>query len=293
MAVDTKAIKQQIKSVGNIRKVTKTMEMISIAKMKRAVEHRKASEKYAKLALSILSKISNQTDITHPLFSMRKYGKNLLVIIASDKGLCGPFNSRVEKMVMEFQKENVGTTEAITIGLKAKKIAKKCGIEVLEHLPALSDHLVTDDISPLIDKIKNLYVQDETYKTVNFIYTEFISSLLFKVRNQSLLPLNRGFFRTLLESETEKEKKDDTQYIFEPSRENILEEVLPALIQVGVFQFALESVASEHSSRMLAMRNASDNASRMKDKLTGEYNRARQAGITKEIIEIINAAQAV
>ncbi|MCB9805558.1 ATP synthase F1 subunit gamma [Candidatus Nomurabacteria bacterium] len=294
MALDTKAIKQQIKSVGNIRKVTKTMEMISIAKMRKAVERRRNSEVYAKSALGILAKVASHYDIRHPLFDKRSSGKNLLVVIASDKGLCGPYNMRIEKEVAKFVADNKEETDIIAIGNKAKKIAKKLNLNVIYSQSAFPDSVHGDDVIEMILKVKELFTKDRQYKKASFVYTEFISSLEFKVVTRNLLPLSKNLLNELFDGEIQsEEKKGFTPYLFEPNEEQILEEVLPILLQVGAFQFILESLASEHSSRMLAMRNASDNAARVKDELTGEYNRARQAGITKEIIEIINAAQAI
>lgn len=293
MAIDSKAIKQKISAVGNVRKVTKTMEMVSVAKMKKAVENRKKTADYAKYALNILGHIASLKDVQHPMFNNRESGKQLLVIIASDKGLCGPYNARVERQVVEFiGSHDSDKIDVIAVGKRAKKIADKYDISIKESQLAFTEKDDGSEVRELIETIKALYVQDRTYRTVNVIFTEFISSLEFTAVNKQLLPINHDTLPSLL-GISEEEVGEAKVYTLEPNEEVILEELLPALLQVGVYQFSLESLASEHSSRMLAMRNASDNASRLKDELTGEYNRARQAGVTKEIIEIVNAASAV
>lgn len=293
MAVDTKAIKQKIKAVGNVRKVTKTMEMVSVAKMRKAVERKKASYEYAKHALEILAKISSMHDIRSPLFDSRKTGKTLLVIIGADKGLCGPYNIRIERKVSSFKKLNADQDiDVITFGTRAKKIATKLGLNVVESHKVFADSIQSRDLAILTGDLRAKFLQDNTYKKINIIYTEFISSLQFEAVEKQLLPMNRESLPELLGTEDIK-VSSKYQYVLEPSEDDLLEELLPMLMQVILYQSALESLASEHSSRMLAMRNASDNASRMKDRFTGEYNRARQAGVTKEIIEIVNAASAV
>lgn len=312
MAVDTKAIKQKIVAVGNVGKVTKTMEMVSISKMKRTVENRKKTAIYAKYALSILEKVSALHDIQHPLFKERKNGKSLLVIIASDKGLCGPYNTRIERATLEFVKNNTSNDseseiDVIAIGKKSQNIAKKYKLSVKEAMSAFTEKTKGDEIRDLVDILKKLYIQDSTYKSVSVIFTEFISSLEFQVVENTILPIRSSLLPDVLDIDKDINKNINTDinknkegvnksanlYTLEPDEDVILEELLPVLLQVGIYQFMLESLASEHSSRMLAMRNASDNASRLKERLTGEYNRARQAGVTKEIIEIVNAASAV
>ena len=259
MAVDTKAIKHKISSIGNVRKLTKTMEMVSVAKMKRSVENRKNSADFARYALSILGKIAYRHDIQHPLFTNRGSGKYLIVIIASDKGLCGPFNTRIERQVSDFIHKHNGIIEidAITIGKKAKKIADKHNLLIRQELPAYSEKVSDSDVQGLIDDLKRYFIQDDLYREIHVVYTEFVSSLEFKAIQKKILPLSKDI---LLKNES------SHIYTLEPDEETILEELLPILLQIAVYQFTLESLASEHSSRMLAMRNASDNASRLKDK---------------------------
>lgn len=294
MGVDTKAIKQKIKAVGNVRKVTKTMEMVSVAKMRKAVERKKASYEYAKYALEILEKIYSMKDISHPLFEKRKTGKNLLVVIASDKGLCGPYNARVERQVVDFISRNPEPgIDVVSIGNRAQKIANKFNLKIVHSQKAFSDSVTNIDTSILTGDLRARFLQDKTYKNVTIIYTDFISSLSFETVEKCILPMDKDSIPALAENEDITKSPVNDFCEFEPSKETLLEELLPILMQIMIFQCVLESLASEHSSRMVAMRNASDNASRLKNNLTGQYNRARQAGITKEIIEIINAASAV
>lgn len=301
MALSTKAIKNRISSVTNTKKITKAMEMVSAAKMRRAIESALGTRSYAELSLELLVNISKDKQIDNPLLSSGKSGKVLALIIASNKGLCGSYNSNVSKSVNEFVKNNSKKNiEYITIGKKAENIVRKAGGKIHASFIEFPDKIRTEDITGLSKIIIDEFSTGK-YEAIHMIYTNFVSSLKYIPEQRQLLPINaenvKKMIKELGDDKQIEDKdlriKDMSVYLFEPNEEEILNDVLPRLTEIQIFQAILESSASEHSARMLAMRNASDSAEDMINDLTLTFNQARQAGITQEIAEIASGAAAL
>lgn len=315
MATGTRELKRRIKSVKSTQKVTKAMEMVAAAKMRKAVESVLATRDYANLAWATIMHLAKKTDERlHPLLTQKdKVEKVCLILVSSNRGLCGGFNIQVvQKAINSIKKheKDVKETDVITLGTKGRDIIKSMKYEVVADFKKEDLTLKVTDVSGAA----HLAIKDFTagkYDKVFVAFTDFVSSMNQAPRVKQLLPIDQnpdeylgvvgkssGVETTkdfIAEKEEKYLKKGDFQfeYIFEPDPETVLKEMLPRLIETQVYQAVLESEASEHSSRMMAMKNASEAADEMIDDLTLSFNRARQAGITQEIAEISSAAQAL
>ncbi len=303
MAMQTKTIKQKMKSVANIGKITKAMEMISVAKMKRAVEERNSSLVFAKESYALLENLYKSKNLPHPYMEQGEGEKILLVIIASNKGLCGGYNVNVSKKVSAFIEKHKGREiEVISVGKQAQKIATRNKLNVISSFNHFSDFFKAGEVRSLLYAILDYYDSGE-YAGVWVAYTDFINSLSFEPKLASFIPFSledaeritheKSVHTEELDREIQIEKQDYTLYAFEPNEQEILDTVVPAVLLTTLFQYLLESLASEHSSRVSAMKNASENAQEMVEGLRINFNRARQAAITQEIAEIVGGSSAV
>lgn len=300
MAIQTKTIKQKMTSIGSIRKITKTMEMVSVSKMKKAVNNSLVSREYSRYALELLVTLAKERSVSHPLLEEGQGQKELLVIIASNKGLCGGYNVNISKSVSKFiNKRKDIEIECLTVGRQAERIAKRNKLKIIASINELGENISLDEIETLKKIIIDSYIESQNYKNVSIVYTQFVKQLEYKPYIREILPVSLKTTRNIIE-ETEAgsiderfEKDSMSLYIFEPSEERVLEKVIPDLLSAILLQIMLEAQASEHSSRMIAMKNATDNAGELLDELTLTYNRARQAGITQEVAEIIGGAEAL
>lgn len=291
MAMQTKTIKQKMKSVANIGKITKAMEMISVSKMKKAVAKRNASLVFAQESFALLENLHIHKELSHPFLEKGKGEKILLVVVASNKGLCGGYNMNVSKQVSDFIKTHTETEiEVVAVGKQAQKIASRNQLKLLATFDDFSETYSVSKVRSLLQAISS-YFESGEYSSVSLVYTEFISSLSFEAKTESFIPPVLGDFINTKDS-TEKQNSF-AQYSFEPSEQEVLNTVVPAVLMTLLFQVLLEASASEHSSRVSAMRNASDNAKEMGEELKINYNRARQAAITQEIAEIVGGSSAV
>jgi len=298
MAVSTKAIKQRIKSVNNTKKITKAMEMVAASKMRRIVEKSLASREYAKRALELLVNISRDSLLQHPLLQHGQTDKTLLIIVAADKGLCGGFNVNVFKELKKYHDKHSDPVDVICVGRYAEHFAKKLKLNVIGSFVDMPDNLSPEDVRGLSRLVLDEYLSN-SYNKVRIVYTNFISAMSNEVDIRGLLPVTEEH---LVRSIADAGGKHDPEnldkmslklYKFEPDEEAVLDRVLPILTEVQIYQSLLESRSSEYSSRMVAMKSASENAEEMVDDLTLSFNKARQASITQEILEIASGAQGV
>lgn len=305
MAVSGKAIKQRIKSVKNTKKITKAMEMVSAAKMRKAIAAVTGTRTYATLAKDLMERLASVGEVKSPLTELRPVKKVLVIIFSSNRGLAGSFNSNVFKKTQAILTRadafgNVVVNDAmydvIGVGKKSAYFAKRYGYPLVAAYDAIRDNPSVDDIMPIATFALEKFKAEE-YDAVLVGYTEFKSSLVQMPKLRKLLPISRDNIEAILEenpSGIEAQKEEVvSEYEFEPNTEMILETILPRLFEVQLYQTLLESRASEHSARMVAMKNATEAAGDMIDALTVEFNKARQAGITKEIAEIAGGAAAL
>lgn len=326
MAVNTKAIKARIKSVSNTKKITKAMEMVSAVKMRKAVEAALRTRTYAAIArelLEHLSRLNRQTP--YALLNIRPVKNLLVVLISSSRGLCGSFNSNIfKKTVLALQSkfelarqiDNDGKkiipegevkVQIIGVGKKSADFAKKQGYDLAAVFDTMGDNISFEEVAPISRFVIEEY-KKRIYDKVVVAFTDYKSSLTQEAKIRTLLPVSvyeveamlteLGRNITGVRKEAEEELRDEAgfsidNYVFEPSEEEIMENILPRLVEVQLYQSVLESAASEHSARMLAMRNASEAATDMINELNLTFNKARQAAITQEIAEIAGGASAL
>lgn len=296
MALQTKVIKQKIRSVGNIKKVTKTMELISIAKMRKAVAKRLAGLHYGHYIMELIVRLSAQQHLQHPLFENREHGKRILVLFTSDRGLCGQFHSRIDRRVRQFLSNHEGQEiECVVIGKYALQIAKRYRLPVIYKVAGTVENLDLSELRSVATWIINEFSKDKKYQSVSCIFNQFESALAFNSVRVKVLPIKEELMSEIYGTDfvAGHDRGKKFSYTVEPNEEDLLDEILPELFALTLNHFLLESTASEHSSRMVAMRRASDNAGRMQNKLIRDYNRARQESVTREIIEIVSAAEAM
>lgn len=284
----TQLLKRRMGSIKNTKQITKAMELVSASKMRRAQESANKSRDFRNVAREILTRLRQLTDVEqHPLFKQRKIRTRLHIVIASDRTLAGAYNSNVLKAfatALQADEAQGVTSQAIVIGRQAARFAAKLQnvtvIGVYEHF---AEHPTANDIRPLLNTATEKFI-DRSVDAVDIIYTDYKTSIRQEVESLRLLPA--AFQNIEIEPDLE-------QAIFEPSVREVLDNVSLHLIEAQLSQAILESFASEHSMRMLAMKNASDNATEIIDDLTLAFNSARQASITQEIAEITGGAEAI
>lgn len=306
----TKEIKRRIKSVKSTKKITKAMELVAASKMKRAIASTLASRLYAEYSWEILMSISQNIDeITHPLFIGRPAKNILLVLITSNRGLCGAYNSQVMKKVLSFLKRNPvrspsrgGTADAtahqtsngvdlLTVGRKGDVAMRRIGKKIIATFTELPTHISISDVAPISKLAIDEFIA-EKYDTVLVAYTDFKSAITQVPNIKQILPVSKTELKELISDlGTHLEAKPPSEgskneYLIEGDKNKLLGSLAEKLVRMQIYQMLLESNASEESSRMVAMKNASDAAGEMIDDLTLVFNKARQAGITQEISEI-------
>jgi F-type H+-transporting ATPase subunit gamma len=288
-----KAIKKRISSVKNTRQITKAMKMVSAAKLRRAQEAVVAARPYADKLQQVLASLARREDQdTHPMLAKRGKGKALMVLVTSDRGLCGGFNSNVTKAVERHIRANPDGFEQLDLLLIGRK-----GNDYLKRRPGMTIVKVYENLlgtgqvsyapASLVGKELVELVENGQYDAVFLAYNAFRSAISQEPRIVPLLPIDAG------SAEADDSGDYLADYLYEPSASAVLAQLLPKYIEVQIFRAFLESVASEHGARMSAMDSASKNASEMIGKLTLQYNRARQAAITKELMEIISGAESI
>jgi len=278
-------IKRRITSVKNTEQITKAMKMVAASRLRRAQEAILASRPYAHKMLEVLSSLALRTNPqAHPLLQAREPEKVDIIVVTSDRGLCGAFNSNIIRQAEQFIREHPHWEFTLhLVGRKANDYFKRRDFNIRKvSLNILSDISFPHAVAVGGDVVEN-YLAEE-FDQVYMVYNEFKSAIQQKVIVEQLLPIKPMDIS---------EDYYPVEYTFEPSEDVLLEELLPRHINVQVYRAFLESVASEHGARMTAMESASKNAAEMIDKLTLVYNRTRQAAITTELIEVVSGKEAM
>jgi len=298
--VQTRAIKRRIKSVKNTRKITKAMELVAASKMRKAVSAVLASRPYAKLAWNTVSAIGAHTDTSlHPLLRRnQKTTSILMLLITSDRGLAGGFNTNIIRRTREAIKamgEGVHVS-AVCIGKRGADVLKRLGVPILASFVEVTNNTKFGEVLPIGRMVIDEYTRG-TFNKVVLAYTDFVSAVSQMPVILDFLPLSvetvKSVGRAQQAGHEDVKFTKASEYTFEPSPREVLDRILPRLVETMVYQAVLESAASEHSARMMAMRSASDAAGEMIDDLTFTFNQARQAGITQEIAEISSGKAAL
>src|SRR3989338_3107241 len=293
MPLNTKTIKRRIKSIGNTKKITKAMEMISAVKMRKAIANVLATRNYARMAWGMLQDIGKITDVSlHPLLQKRPVKKIGLIMITSNRGLAGGFSSKLLIELDEFiKKEKVSgaTSEVILLGKRGRKIYKNFGHTVSAEFDKVDLTAKIEEVLPMARLAVSDYVNGK-YDKLCVAYTDYLSAIKQEPRVKQLLPfVGENDDKNL----TKNEEENNLEFTFEPNPLEVLDLLIPRLVEMQIYQAILESDASEHSARMMSMRNASDAAGDIIKELNYTYNKARQSAITQEIAEIVGGAAAL
>ena len=291
---DLKAIKKRIGSVQNTRQITRAMKLVAAAKLRRAQDAIVASRPYAYRIFSILLGLFKQEGISHPLLVERPEKRVRLIVLAGDRGLCGSFNANIFKEAQKFLKakkqENVEVVLDV-IGKRAYDFFKKRH-PIATHHEGLLAKVTYPRVSEIANELLEAFKKEEL-DAIYIIYNEFKSAISQTITTERLIPISDEVPEGVAGIWATSEMDGMTNYIFEPGKEAILEEIVPRHFKMQLFRCVLESVASEHGARMSAMENATKNASEMIGSLTLEYNKARQEKITRELMEIVGGVEAM
>ena len=287
-----KEIRTRITSVKTTRQVTSAMKMVSAAKLKKAQDAILQIRPYAEKLSDLLSSLSSALDNTaDSVFTVQRNPERvLIVLISSNRGLCGGFNSYITKKSIFLAKTkyknqlNAGKLDFIVIGKQAGKILRSYQIKVQGEKNYLFDNLNFDNVSVEVKAIMADYVNGK-YDRVELVYNKFVNAASQELVSEQFLPV--------LPAVTDTKKRSNTDYIYEPSLESIVEELIPRSLAIQFYKALLDSHAAEHGARMTAMHKATDNASELIDELTLTFNKARQAAITNAILEVTNGAEAL
>jgi len=287
---NTRDIRRRIKSIRNTAQITKAMQMVAASKMRKAQQHALAGRPYAELMNKVLVSLQQRTNPRlHPLLEIRPLKKELVLIISTDKGLCGGLNTNLFREAANFDQTK---TAFVVSGKKARQFIARTKRELLADFE-LKDSPSFVESKPLSKFCIEKFLRREVDK-VSVLYTHFINTISQRAVVQTLLPISSFDLPKGAGTEKTKQGLDPMLgYVFEPKAEELLGVVLPYYIQFQVFQMILDARASEHSARMVAMKNATDNAEQFIKDLTLEYNKMRQAGITTELLEIATAQMAL
>lgn len=287
-----KQIRARIGSVTNTQKITRAMKMVSAAKLRKAQENIINLRPYAKEIFSIITDIASTQRVIHPLLSTGSQTKKLLlVVVTSDRGLCGGFNGNInrftEKLINETKNE-YEVLDCLFVGKKSLEYFKSRNIQGIDSIMNLAKEISYTMAADVAEKLMKSYIEGG-YDEIKLIYNEFKTAISQELVCETLLPIN---FKSSRLSE-DKESMFSKDLIFEPEPDKIINELLHKHFAVQVFRCLSESVAAEHAARMTAMENATSNADDMISKLTLTYNKIRQASITTELIEITSGAEAL
>ena len=280
-----KEIRNRISSVSSTMQITNAMKMVSAAKLKKAQDSITATLPYSNKLSELVKNISASIDSvdSNPLFVAREVKKTLIIVITSNKGLCGGFNSNIIKEVYNISSEyGSNKPDLLTIGKKGNDILKK-RFNVISSHNDLFDQFSYLNVKSIANKIMQLYT-DEKYDEVILVYNHFKNAATQIITKEQFLPISKN---------NDDNVSTSGDYIFEPNRKKILEELIPKTLSIQLFKSISDSIAGEHGARMTAMHKATDNASELRDQLKLTYNKARQTAITNEILEIVGGAEAL
>ena len=276
-------IRRRIGSVRNIKQITRAMQFVAASKLKRAQDATLAARPYSEKLDEVLADLAAVlSGEDHPLLAERSGGKRLIVLITTDRPLSGPLNTNIVRFVARDIIDNPGDVGVITVGRKGRDAMRRTGVPIDAHFSTFGDRPTFADVVPLARLITDDFLA-EKYGRADIVYSQWVSTLVQRPTRLTILPIPPS---------EDTEGIPGNQFIFEPSASAVLDQLLPRYIATRLFQTVLEAKASEESSRMVAMKNATENAEDLIDDLTLSYNKVRQTNITREMIEIASGANA-
>lgn len=283
----TITLKRRISSIKNTRQITKAMELVSASKLRRAQEYAAASRAYGDLANELLARLASISEVSRqPLFENRAVKNRLYIVVTSNSGLAGAYNANVLKQLtksLQIDRDAKIKSHVIAIGSKGAQFVRRLSdVDMMAVYPGLGDHPTANDVRPILNTLIESF-KSRDIDSVQLVYTLFKSTVVQVAKTTTLLPAT---------APTEMEVGPAISN-FEPDVETVVDQITTRLIEAQIWQAVLESLASEHSMRMVAMKNATDNAKELIDDYTLELNTARQAAITQELAEITGGAEAL
>jgi F-type H+-transporting ATPase subunit gamma len=276
-------IRRRIGAVRNIKQITRAMQFVAASKMKRAQDATLASRPYSEKIDEVLADLATVlSGEDHPLLEQREGGKRLIILITTDRPLAGPLTTNAVRFASREIIDNPGDIAVVTVGRKGRDAMRRSGVPLEAHFAGFGDRPTFADVVPLARLVTDDYLSG-TYNRIDIVFSTFVSTLVQRPTLFKLLPIQPS---------NDTEGIPGNQFIFEPSPAAVLEQLLPRYVATRLYQAVLESKASEESSRMVAMKNATENAEELIEDLTLSYNKVRQSNITREMIEIASGAQA-
>ena len=276
-------IRRRIGAVRNIKQITRAMQFVAASKLRRAQEATLASRPYAEKLDEVLADLAAVLGAEdHPLLAEREGGKRLIILITTDRGLAGPLNTNTIRYAAREITQHEGDLAVVTVGRKGRDAMRRARVPLEAHFAGFGDRPAFADVIPLARLVTDDFLTGE-YGRIDIVYSRFVSTLTQRPELERLLPV---------QATEDVEGIPGGQFIFEPGPAAVLEQLLPRYVATRLFQAVLESKASEESSRMVAMKNATENAEDLIDDLTLSYNKVRQSNITREMIEIASGANA-
>ncbi len=285
-------LRRRIRSIRNTQKITRAMKTVSAAKLRKSMMEINKARPYLDRVEKLLQRLIDKVDPQRfPLLDAREEGDRVLVVLSADKGLCGAFNSHIMRRMTEFVAESGREDQAVrlvTLGNRGHSHCKRRDIAVERNFPGIMSHTSHDDARQVTEFLSKLFLEEKV-RDISFLYTEFASASRQEVTLKGLFPIRCRWS----EGEDVSKEENERETIYEPSAQEVFASILPRFLESRIFQLIMESQASEHAARMIAMDLASRNASDMIQSLTLTLNKVRQASITNELLEIITATEAL
>lgn len=284
LAQSTRDIKRRIRGISNTKQITKAMELVSSAKMRKSRIRLERSRPYYNTVLNSISSILGDVRMKHPLLTTREVKRSLYIVVTADRGLAGGYNANINRLVEIKSGKNKEATSLIVVGLKGRDYLKNRGYDVVGEFVGITENPKFSDAKKIGELAVDLYLKGDVDE-INLVYTKFISTLSYEPKILKLLPFSG--------TENNIYKKPIKVIEFEPSPEEALDYLIPKYIESTIFGALIEASSSEQAARRVAMESATENAEEMIDELNMSYNRARQAAITMELTEIVAGAEAL
>ncbi len=276
-------IRRRIGAVKNIKQITRAMQFVAASKLKRAQDATLSSRPYSEKIDEVIADLAAVLDAEHdPLLARREHGKRLFVVITTDRGLAGPLNTNTVRFALKEILDHEGDVAVVTVGRKGRDALRRAHLPQEAHFAGFGDRPSFADVTPLTRLITDDFLAGDMAR-IDLVYPKFVSTLVQRPTLDQLLPLQPA---------EDTEGIPGHQFIFEPNAAAVLRQLLPRYVATRVYQAILETTASEMSSKMVAMKSATENAEELIEDLTLSYNKVRQANITREMIEIASGARA-
>ena len=292
-----KQLRRRIRTVASTKLITRAMRSVAASKMRKTQDRRTKVKPYVDRLQSLVAKVLSSASLDdQPLLQKRKSNKRLLVIFSSDRGLCGAFNASLIRYAEDFyKKSNAEVAGLYLIGKRAHSYFAKRGYPIAGYNTSFAGNIDVPEILKISRELQKLFL-DGQYDSIELIYNHTVTAIVYRPKHEILLPLQSEELLASLGTEVKEEEKKEfwiSEYIFEPDPQTLLSTLLPQFVETKILYTFIDAFAAEHLARMMAMTTANENCNELMDSLTLQLNKARQATITKELLEIVSGAEAL